>query len=125
MLTEARVILPGAQALLGFQLAIVLTDTFDLATGMPWPEGVSGRAIANRFSRRWHGREEELRAWVEGNREEYLASATGAEVDEHAVWAGEASALVTRVESARTVVAELAREAADVLAGRVAAVSGH
>ena len=29
MLTEARVILPGAQALLGFQLAIVLTQVFD------------------------------------------------------------------------------------------------
>jgi Family of unknown function (DUF6328) len=29
MLTEARVILPGAQALLGFQLAIVLTETFE------------------------------------------------------------------------------------------------
>jgi Family of unknown function (DUF6328) len=29
MLTEARVILPGAQALLGFQLAIVLTNTFE------------------------------------------------------------------------------------------------
>ena len=29
MLTECRVILPGAQALLGFQLVIVLSDTFD------------------------------------------------------------------------------------------------
>jgi hypothetical protein len=29
MLTEARVILPGAQALFGFQLVIVLTSTFD------------------------------------------------------------------------------------------------
>jgi hypothetical protein len=29
MLTEARVILPGAQALLGFQLVIVLTNAFD------------------------------------------------------------------------------------------------
>jgi hypothetical protein len=29
MLTEARVILPGAQALLGFQLAMVLTDAFE------------------------------------------------------------------------------------------------
>jgi hypothetical protein len=29
MLTEARVILPGAQALLGFQLAIVLTNAFE------------------------------------------------------------------------------------------------
>jgi hypothetical protein len=29
MLTEARVVLPGAQALLGFQLAIVLTQSFE------------------------------------------------------------------------------------------------
>ena len=29
MLTEARVILPGAQALLGFQLAIILTQSFE------------------------------------------------------------------------------------------------
>jgi hypothetical protein len=29
VLTEARVVLPGAQALLGFQLTAVLTDTFD------------------------------------------------------------------------------------------------
>jgi hypothetical protein len=28
MLTEARVLLPGAQALLGFQLAVMLTDSF-------------------------------------------------------------------------------------------------
>jgi Family of unknown function (DUF6328) len=29
MLTEARIILPGAQALLGFQLAVVLTEAFE------------------------------------------------------------------------------------------------
>jgi hypothetical protein len=29
MLTESRVIIPGAQALLGFQLAVVLTESFD------------------------------------------------------------------------------------------------
>lgn len=29
MLTEARVILPGAQALLGFQLAVILTESFE------------------------------------------------------------------------------------------------
>jgi len=28
MLTEARVLLPGAQAMLGFQLAVLLTDSF-------------------------------------------------------------------------------------------------
>jgi hypothetical protein len=33
MLTEARVILPGAQALLGFQLAVVLTQAFEKLPG--------------------------------------------------------------------------------------------
>ena len=34
MLTEARVLLPGAQALLGFQMAVLLTDSFsDLPAG--------------------------------------------------------------------------------------------
>jgi ACR3 family arsenite efflux pump ArsB len=34
MLTEARVLLPGAQALLGFQLAVMLTKSFaELSTG--------------------------------------------------------------------------------------------
>jgi len=35
MLTEARVILPGAQALFGFQLAIVLTEAFEKLTSVP------------------------------------------------------------------------------------------
>ena len=33
MLTEARVVLPGAQALFGFQLAIVLTLSFEQLPG--------------------------------------------------------------------------------------------
>jgi hypothetical protein len=34
MLTEARVVLPGAQALFGFQLAIVLTQSFEQLPSM-------------------------------------------------------------------------------------------
>jgi Family of unknown function (DUF6328) len=34
MLTEARVILPGAQALLGFQLSVVLTSAFEWFSGL-------------------------------------------------------------------------------------------
>jgi hypothetical protein len=38
MLTEARVILPGAQALLGFQLSVVLTQSFERLPSELWPE---------------------------------------------------------------------------------------
>src|ERR1043166_8424261 len=41
MLTEARVILPGAQALLGFQLAIVLSESFEkLLPALKWFHGI-------------------------------------------------------------------------------------
>ena len=43
MLTEARVILPGAQALLGFQLAIVLTDAFEKL--QPTVKSIHGGAL--------------------------------------------------------------------------------
>jgi hypothetical protein len=43
MLTEARVILPGAQALFGFQLAIVLTEAFEKLS--PVPRLLHGAAI--------------------------------------------------------------------------------
>ena len=95
----------------------VLTDVFDIAAARPWPEGVAGRAIANRFSERWHGREDELRRWAEQHRDEYLA-APDADGDEHAVWAGEASGFVGAVEPAGEVVARLVREASLVLSER-------
>jgi nitronate monooxygenase len=103
----------------------VLTEAFDLATGRPWPDGVAGRAVANDFSRRWDGRDEELRAWTAEHREEYLALGPETEVAEQAIWAGEASSLVTAVEAAGDVVARLVAEASAVLESRPAAVSGR
>jgi nitronate monooxygenase len=96
----------------------VLTDVFDLAIGRPWPEGVSGRAIANEFSQRWHGREDELRVWADEHRDEYLAAGPERETEQQAIWAGEGSSLVTEVGSASEVVARLVAEATDVLSGR-------
>jgi nitronate monooxygenase len=100
----------------------VLTETFDLALGRPWPEGVAGRAVANRFSDRWHGREDELRAWSDDQRREFLATRTESDVDEEAVWAGEVMSLVDAVEPAGAVVARLVAEATQVLAERVSDV---
>ena len=96
----------------------VLTDTFDLALGRPWPDGVSGRAVANRFSARWHGREDEVRAWSEAERAEYAARPPESDVEEQAVWAGEALSMVTAVQPAGTVVARLVAEATQVLTER-------
>lgn len=100
----------------------VLTDVFDIASGMPWPEGVSGRAIVNEFAARWHGDEDSLRDWLEEHGNEYRELGPEAEVEQRAIWAGEATSFVTRIESAGTVVAELVADAERVLADRARAV---
>ena len=100
----------------------ILTDVFDLAAGMPWPDGVSGRAIRNRFVERWEHREDELRAWAIEHRAEYRRLGPDAETSEKAIWAGEAASFVTRIESAADVVRDLAADAANVLRTRPAHV---
>src|SRR5215211_856692 len=36
------------------------TRVFDVARGVEWPEGYTGRALRNRFLERWDGRKGEL-----------------------------------------------------------------
>jgi nitronate monooxygenase len=111
---KARVLAAGGED-------TVLTDVFDIATGMPWPPGVSGRAVRNRFVDQWQNREEELRAWAGEHRDDYLRRMQ-TDVEESAVWAGEAASFVTKVESATAVVRELVLHATEVLETRPARV---
>jgi nitronate monooxygenase len=100
----------------------VLTDAFDVAVGMPWPEGVSGRAVRNQFVDRWAGREDELRAWTDEQRAAYRNLDAASEVAEKAIWAGEAASFVRGVVPAAQVVEELVAGAVDVLSKRSGAV---
>jgi len=101
----------------------VLTDVFDIVRGMPWPADVSGRAINNRFAEQWMGREDELRDWAQEHRAEYETSSLEAEVDERAIWAGEAAGLVTEIAPAGQIVRALVEQTAAVLLERPAACS--
>lgn len=86
----------------------------DIAIGIKWANGITGRALSSGFTEEWHGRDEELREKVAGYppsgfREE-LAS-RGQAIN----WAGESSGLVDRVKPAADVVADTVREAEDLL----------
>jgi len=102
----------------------VLTDVFDIAMGMPWPDGVSGRAIRNQFVERWENREHELRTWAMEHRDEYRQLGPQDEISQQAIWAGEAASFVTRTESAADVVRDLATHATNVLRNRPANLIG-
>jgi nitronate monooxygenase len=96
----------------------ILTDVFDIARGVPWPDGVSGRALRNRFADEWHGREDALRTWARDHRDEYVAASAASEAETQGIWAGEATSFVTRTESAADVVRELVAGAEAVLRAR-------
>jgi nitronate monooxygenase len=98
----------------------VLTEVFDLAAGIPWPEGVAGRSIRNRFTDRWHGDEAALQAWAAAHREELRDAADDPETIP--LYAGPAAQFVTAAESATVVVRGLAAGAAATLAARPAEV---
>ncbi|SDN99427.1 nitronate monooxygenase family protein [Geodermatophilus sp. DSM 45219] len=100
----------------------VLTRAFDVAQGLAWPERWPGRALANDFSREWHGREDELTAEPDAARRVVEARRTG-DLSAAPLYAGESVGLVTGERPAADVVRELAagaeralRAAADLLA---------
>jgi nitronate monooxygenase len=99
--------------------AIVATDgdgtlrtrTPDIARQIPWPRGFTARIRRNRFTDRWHGREEELERnlAVEGPR--YRQAFNEGDPEDTAVWFGEAAGLVHGIEPARAILERMASEA--------------
>jgi nitronate monooxygenase len=98
------------------------TSVFDIADGRPWPAGVAGRVVRNRFSDRWHGHEQELREHREEAQAALVAAWQADDAEIAAVWAGEAAGLVHRVEPAGAIVRRIAEEAERTLRERTAAV---
>jgi nitronate monooxygenase len=86
------------------------TRVFDIVQGLAWPKQLPGRALANRFSSKWHGNEEKLELLQ--SEEEKSYSATGADdFETRVVWAGEVVDLVREVLSAKEIVERIVDEA--------------
>ncbi len=95
----------------------VRTRVFDIARDAPWPVEFTGRAVGNRFSETWHGREAALDAdaaektrYVEAQKQQDFATAV--------VWAGEAIDLIHSVEPAGETLTRIVAEAEAALAQR-------
>src|SRR5205085_8712006 len=72
------------------------TTVFDIARGYDWPKHYTGRAVRNRFSEAWHGREEAL-ARDEVERARYAEAAAQGDAEIAVVFAGEGIDLITAV----------------------------
>lgn len=92
------------------------TRVFDVARGYAWPEGVTGRAIRNRFVERWHGHEPALAA-DEPARQAFLDAVKNNDYAASMVWAGENIDLIRSVEPAAAIVDRIVAQAEQVIAG--------
>ncbi len=91
------------------------TRVFDIVRGLDWPAPFTGRALANDFTRRWHGHEADLsNASDEGPR--YAAATAAADFGTAMLLAGEGADFVTTIEPAAHIVDRLVTEARAALA---------
>lgn len=100
------------------------TRVFDIVRELDWPEGYSGRAIANDFSRKWHGHERDLEQNLKSEAETYWTAARAGDTSKAVVFAGEGLDLIHDIKPAGEIVRAIAEEAERLLrrhAGAVAA----
>lgn len=93
----------------------VRTRAFDQIRGIDWPEHYSGRALANRFSERWVGREHLLASAATSVAYEYAAALRDDDLDIKAVWSGEVVDLVRDIQPAAVLVERTMDEARHLL----------
>ena len=96
----------------------VLTRTYDIVSGMPWPDGIHVRVRRNAFTDEWTGREAELQS-----RRAEIAAALPMPSDTHnpdsdMILYGQSAAFVTAVCPAAHVVRMLCDDAESILRSR-------
>lgn len=84
----------------------VHTHLFDRLTNVPWPDRYPGRALANDYTRRWHGHEDDALEDAEVVREFAAARAAG-DYDKTYIYAGQAVGLLERERAVAEVIADI------------------
>jgi nitronate monooxygenase len=102
-------------------IAAVAADTvrgrvLDIAEDAGWPSEFSARTLRNRFTNTWQGRESELAA-DRGALAEFRTAVGRGDREYMPIWAGEAVDLIDELDSARALVARIARQAEATITG--------
>jgi nitronate monooxygenase len=99
----------------------VLTHAFDRVQGAAWPDAFAGRALRNRFTERFHGREDAIDAAA---RADFAAAKQAGNYDVANIYAGEAVGLREDVQPAAAIVRSLAEGAEELLRNRLESLIG-
>jgi nitronate monooxygenase len=88
--------------------ATLRTTVFDIVRGYPWPDAITARALHNRFSNTWHGKEEDLRKNLKAEKSSYDDAVRRRDFDTALVFAGEGVDLIDTVLPAAEIVKRIA-----------------
>jgi nitronate monooxygenase len=88
--------------------ATLRTTVFDIVRGYDWPDGITGRAIRNGFTARWHGKEGDLISNLEKEAISYRTAVERRDFDTALVFAGEGIDLIDDVLPAAEIVKRMA-----------------
>ena len=103
----------------------VLTHVYDIVQGGLWPDEFAGRAIQNRFTDRWHGREDELRLSLEIEGAAVAAAQADGNIALAPLYAGESSGLIGELLQAGQIVRDLFDDAEAILRRRPGILLGE
>ena len=79
----------------------VYTNSFDAGLGLAWPKEFGGRALRNRFSDEWDGREGAL---TDADRGKMSEAVKAGDFEMAPIWAGESVASVDKLTTVKEVV---------------------
>ena len=84
--------------------ATLRTTVFDVVRGYDWPRGITGRALRNAFTAKWHGNEALLKQNLIDEKKRYQEAVARRDFDTALVFAGEAVDLIDEVLPAAEIV---------------------
>ncbi len=84
----------------------VHTHLFDRFMHAPWPDRYPGRALANEYTKRWHGHEDEALADA-AVVDEFAAARAAGDFDKAYIYAGQAVGLLERERAVAEVIADI------------------
>jgi nitronate monooxygenase len=93
------------------------TDVVDVVRQLDWPAGYSIRIGRNRFTERWHGASDALRAALDTEVPAYRSALAAGDAENSAPVYGEAAGLIHAIEPAGTIIARMVAEAEALLRG--------
>lgn len=100
----------------------VFTKAWDELSGLAWPDDIGERVLANRFTDRWHGREDELRSQRQGVAAEYAYTSENPDPTTDHIPLGPSAGAVTSIRPVADLIIEMSRDAEMILRERPNAI---